>query len=154
MIRYAREQDVPRIGDLLVQVNRVHHEGRPDIFKENRKYTDTELVDILADADRPILVYTDEQDVVQGYAFCVLKQEKNSLLLTDIKTLYVDDLCVDEAQRGKRIGRALYDGVVALARALGCYNVTLNVWTCNPGAMQFYKSCGMQPQKIGMEQIL
>lgn len=101
-----------------------------------------------------MLVYTDEQDVVCGYAFCMLRQEKGSNLLTDMKTMYVDDLCVDERLRGKHIGRARYDAVVALAKAQGCYNLTRNVWTCNPGAIAFYEACGMQPQKIGMEQIL
>ena len=36
----------------------------------------------------------------------------------------------------------------------GCYNLTLNVWTLNTGAMRFYEKCGLVPQKIGMESIL
>lgn len=52
------------------------------------------------------------------------------------------------------VGRALYNSALAQARALGCYNVTLNVWSCNPGAAAFYQSLGMQPYKIGMETIL
>lgn len=154
MIRYASSRDIPRLLALLVQVNRVHAEGRPDIFKPNTKYTEAELVTLLSDPLRPILVYADETDTVYGYAFCVLQQVENSRLLTDNKTLYLDDLCVDEAMRGKHIGTALYQGVLDLARTLGCYNITLNVWACNPNAMAFYKACGMQVQKTTMEQIL
>ena len=61
---------------------------------------------------------------------------------------------VDAAARGKGVGRALYHHVLDFARAEGCYNVTLNVWACNPGAQRFYEAMGMVPQKLGMETIL
>ena len=75
-------------------------------------------------------------------------------ILTDIKTLYIDDLCVDEQIRGKHIGRQIYEYVLAFAKEQGFYNVTLNVWSCNPTAMKFYENCGLVPYKIGMEKIL
>ena len=153
-IRRAEEKDIPRMGALLEQVNMVHHLGRPDIFKVGKKYTDEELVAILKDDKKPILVAVDENDFVMGYAFCVLQQHVGSQLMTDIKTLYIDDLCVDETLRGGGIGRALYHAAVALARKLDCYNLTLNVWSCNESAMRFYQSCGLLPQKVGMELIL
>ena len=154
MIRHAIEKDIPKIGDLLSQVDLVHHNGRPDIFKIGRKYSDAELRELLRDADRPILVSVDEEDNVRGYCFCMYQQHINNSVLTDIKTLYIDDLCVDEAMRGKHIGRELYEAAVALARENGCYNLTLNVWSCNPSALRFYEKCGLLPQKIGMEVIL
>ena len=61
-------------------------------------------------------------------------------ILTDIKTLYIDDICVDEKARGQGVGRTLYDAVIAFAKESGCYNVTLNVWTCNEGALKFYET--------------
>ena len=89
-----------------------------------------------------------------GYCFCIFEQHVGHSVLTDIKTLYIDDLCVDESLRGKHVGRGLYDAAVALAKESGCYNLTLNVWSCNPGALRFYEKCGMLPQKICMEKIL
>lgn len=154
MIRRAKEKDIPKIGDLLSQVCLVHHKGRPDIFGTGRKYSDDELKEILKDASRPILVFTDDNDSVLGYCFCILQQHKDSSVMTDIKTLYIDDLCVDENMRGKHIGKALYQEAVKLARELECYNLTLNVWSCNSSAMKFYESMGLVPQKIGMELIL
>lgn len=154
-IRRAANRDVDRINDLLMQVELVHHSIRPDLFKNGgRKYTDEELAEIIADDQRPILVATDEQDRLLGYAFCIFKQYLNDNIMTDIKTLYIDDLCVDETCRGQHIGRALYEAVLAYAREHGCYNVTLNVWAGNDKAQGFYESCGLKPQKIGMEVIL
>lgn len=154
MIRYAQKKDIPRLSELLGQVNLVHHNGRPDIFRIGNKYNDKELEAMLFDESRPILVSVDENDVVEGYAFCILVRHADDPILTDIKSLYIDDLCVDENLRGRHVGRKLYDAAVALARELGCYNLTLNVWSCNEGAMRFYEKCGLAPQKVGMELIL
>lgn len=154
-IRPAEEKDIPRLGDLLVQVCRVHWEGRPDLFRDGgRKYSDGELQVLLRDPDRPVLVALDETGQVQGYAFCVLQRHQGEGSFQDMTTLYLDDLCVDEACRGRHAGRQLYDAVLALAREKGCYNVTLNVWACNAGAMRFYEGCGLQTQKIGLEVVL
>jgi ribosomal protein S18 acetylase RimI-like enzyme len=71
-----------------------------------------------------------------------------------ISTLYIDDLCVDAAMRGHGIGKVLYDYAVDYARGNGYYNLTLNVWACNPSAMRFYEKCGLSVQKIGMELVL
>ena len=154
-VRRAHEGDIPAVMDLLVQVNMVHHNGRPDLFKgPTTKYTEAELEQILQNDDTPVFVCVDEYDVPLGHAFCIHKQKLGSSVLTDIKTLYIDDICVDSAARGKHVGKTLYDHVIAYAREQGCYNVTLNVWTCNPGAMKFYEAMGLVPQKIGMEKVL
>lgn len=154
-VRRAEERDIPRMGDLLLQVCRVHWEGRPDLFREGgRKYSDEELAALLKDESRPILVAEDGDGVVQGYAFCAVQRHAGEGSLRDGVTLYLDDLCVDGNCRGKGVGTLLYEAVLDLARSLGCYNVTLNVWAENPGARKFYERCGLQVQKIGMEKIL
>ncbi len=155
-LRRAEERDIPDILRLLVQVCMVHHEGRPDLFRgPATKYTAAELAGMIPDDSRPIFVLTDAADAhVLGYCFCVLQRQAGSHVLTDIRTLYIDDLCVDEAARGQGVGTRLYDHVRAYARAQGCHNVTLNVWTCNPAAMRFYEHLGLRPQKVGMEEIL
>lgn len=154
LIRRAENRDIPQIHNLLKQVCIVHHNGRPDLFKNAaRKYTDNQLIQMLTDDQRPIFVAADENDQVLGYAFCIFEQHRDSNILTDIKTLYIDDLCVDEDLRGQHIGRQLYDYCAAFARTSGCYNLTLNVWSLNTSAMKFYESCGLKPQKVHMEVI-
>ena len=45
-IRRAEEKDIPRLGELLLQVCRVHHQGRPDLFRTGgRKYDDGDFAD-------------------------------------------------------------------------------------------------------------
>lgn len=154
MIRRAEKKDIPKIGDLLSQVCLVHQKGRPDLFKVGRKYTEKELCALLEDPHRPILVAVNGEDEVLGYCFAILKEQGENAVLHDVKTLYIDDLCVDESLRGRHIGKELYEAALALAREWGCYNLTLNVWSCNPSAMRFYEAMGLVPQKVHMEKIL
>ena len=155
VVRTAEIEDIPRIIELLVQVDMVHHNGRPDIFKgPATKYNAAQLEEILKQEDTPVFVYVDDTGNVLGHAFCIHKQITGDSVLTDVRTLYIDDICVDEKSRGKGVGRALYNHVLDYAGTEGFYNITLNVWSCNPDAMKFYESMGMKPQKIGMEKIL
>lgn len=152
-IRRAALTDIDGINKLLYEVHKVHSDKRPDLFKVgSKKYTNEELAKIIVDDNRPIFVYVDNDDIL-GYTFCVLIKN-NSNSLTDILTLYIDDLCVDENAMGKKVGTSLYNYVLQFAKDAGCYNVTLNVWACNNSALKFYEKCGLSVQKIGMEKIL
>ena len=72
--RYASPKDIPQIHALLKQVNLIHHNGRPDLFRIANKYTDEELKEILKDPGRPVYAAADENDLLVGYAFCIIKQ--------------------------------------------------------------------------------
>lgn len=155
MIRRAINEDIPGIMKLLVQVDMVHHNGRPDIFKgPSTKYDEEELKEIIIDDTKPVFVYVDDEGNVLGHAFCIFMQIKEHRILTDIKTLYIDDICVDENARGQHVGTKLFEYVSDFARKNEFYNITLNVWECNPTALEFYKKMGLLPQKYGMEMIL
>ena len=153
-VERATAADIPRLTDLLLQVHAVHSAKRPDIFRRGaKKYTEDELAVIISDESRPILVAKDDGYTV-GYAFTVLSEIKDDKSLADRREMYLDDLCVDEKVRGGGIGRTLYLAVKELARTLGCYHVTLNVWALNDGAMRFYEKMGLLPMKTVMEEIL
>ena len=153
-IRFAQAKDVTGILALLRQVGRVHHEGRPDIFRSNaQKYGASQLLAMLESSATPIFVAV-EGDEVLGYGFCQFKKYEMDPVIADHAELYIDDLCVDEKHRGQGIGKAIYREILRYAKMRRCYNVTLNVWSCNPGAMTFYESLGLKPQKVGMECLL
>ena len=150
MIRKATTEDIKALTKLLYQADAVHNSIRPDLFKSDTpKYNAQELATIINDSSKPIFVYDDGE--VVGHAFCQITEVRNHRLLQDIKTLYIDDICIDEASRGKHIGKALFEFVRDYARSIGCNNITLNVWEGNAPAMAFYKNMGMKVQKTGME---
>ena len=153
-IRKAKETDINSIDKLLFEVHKVHSDVRPDLFKEGAKqYTDEELKKIIHDEKTPVFV-AERAGEILGYAFCIHKQFLNDNNMTDVKTLYIDDLCVDECARGQHVGTLLYEYVINYAKEHGYYNVTLNVWADNINAVKFYEHIGLKIQKIGMEKIL
>ena len=153
-VRRAEAGDIPAILDLLVQVNMVHHNGRPDLFRgPATKYGLEELKAILSNEETPVFVCVDDDGRVLGHGFCMMQHSGGRLMETH-DTLYIDDICVDASARGRGVGRALYERILECARERGCYNVTLNVWTCNPGAMAFYERLGLVPYRVSMEKIL
>ncbi|MBR1660603.1 MAG: GNAT family N-acetyltransferase [Oscillospiraceae bacterium] len=153
-IRPAQRRDIPGLLRLLAQVNLVHHRGRPDLFRAATKYGEAELARMLDRPEEVTIFVAEESGDVLGHAFCMLQEVRGDRLLEDRRTLYVDDICVDENCRGRGVGRALYRHVLAWAKEQGCYNLTLNVWACNPGALEFYRRCGLEVQKYGMETLL
>ena len=153
-IRKAKSTDIPALISLLKQVLLVHHQVRPDIFKgEGTKYSPEELKKLIQNEKTPIFVYENEDGQLVGHLFCSIK-EADGAVLTPIKTLFIEDLCVDEEARGQQIGEQLYRFAESYARKLGCYNLTLNVWNDNAGALRFYQRQGMKPQETVMEKIL
>jgi ribosomal protein S18 acetylase RimI-like enzyme len=154
-LRRAENSDIGRITELLYQVHKVHSDGRPDIFRPGaKKYTEGELLEILRDDAKPVYVAENSDGLVEGYAFCLLQEVKDDRSLQDMRTLYIDDLCVDEKCRGHHTGTELYRHVCEEAKRLGCYRVTLNVWELNHTARKFYEAMGLLPLKTTMEKIL
>ena len=153
-IRKAETRDIPCMIDLLLQVGEVHHRIRPDLFRAGaQKYDASALEQLLKDPNRPIFAAVENAKLL-GYCFCILEVTKDNPVLLDRKSLYIDDLCVDESCRGQHVGQALYDYAVNYARQIGCDSITLNVWCGNDRAMTFYEKQGLKPRNIHMEYVL
>lgn len=154
-VRRAQEKDIPELERMLLQVLNIHAEGRPDIFiPDTTKYSEEELRDMLKNEQTPVFVAADENDTAVGYAMCVVQKRLHSSNMTDITTLFVDDICVDETKRHMHVGSLLYEAVKEYAKSIGAYHITLNVWTCNPDAVSFYEKLGLSRMEYVMEEIL
>ena len=151
MIRRAQKKDMNRLNELLFEVQAIHADIRPDIFKHGaKKYTDAELSAIIGDDSTPIYVYEKDGDVA-GYVFCIYQETLENEQLCRRKVLYIDDLCVDGRYRRQGVASELYRHVLKAASESGCDSVTLNVWRMNDGAQRFYEAMGMTPLKTMME---
>ena len=154
-VRRACTKDIKKVMLLLNEVLELHAKIRPDIFVSgSTKYTTNELTDIFADEQTPVFVACDETDEVVGYIFCQFRKRPFSTNMKDFKTLFIDDLCIDENCRGAHIGSRLFEFAKQFAKENGCYDVTLNVWEGNDSAMAFYKKMGMFVKETQMEIIL
>ena len=153
-IRLAEERDIPELMRLLYQVGDVHHQIRPDIFRNGAiKYEAKELAELLRDEATPVFAAM-EGETMLGYCFCQWRSFQSSTVLTDRTELYIDDLCIDEESRGAGVAQALFTHTKAYANQRGCNFITLNVWCGNDRAMRFYEKMGMKPRSITMDLIL
>ena len=154
IIRDATATDIEGIIALLYQVNQVHADGRSDLFKSGGiKYSSEDLKGKINIENAPIYVAIEDNKIL-GYVFCQIEDGKETTSLKPYRTLYIDDLCVDESSRGRHVGKALYEYTKEKAKEMGVYHITLHVWECNPGARKFYDSLGLQPMYTAMEEIV
>ena len=155
IIRRAEQKDIDGILKLLRQVLEIHAKIRPDLFVSGTtKYSEEQLKEMFLDDARPVFVAAGESDEVLGYAFCVFQEQPATPYMNQFKTLYIDDLCVDQNVRGQHIGKSLFEYVKGFAKEAGCYDITLNVWTGNDSARTFYENLGMFAKETQMEFIL
>ena len=153
-IRLTNKNDIPGMIRLLKQVGQVHHDIRPDLFRDGAQmYSEADLEELLKDESRPIFGAL-ENGRLLGDCFCVIEEVTGNPVLCDVRSLYIDDLCVDETCRGQGIATKLYNHVCDYARSIGCRSITLNVWCGNDNAMKFYERRGMKPRKIYLEASL
>ncbi len=125
-IRKAIKTAILQLFDLLSQILLVHHQARPDIFKEKgRKYNEQDLEKLMTQEHTPIFIYEDTDGQILGHLFVTIKEESENPVLRPIKTLFIEDLCVNQAARGQKIGDQLYQFAISYAKEIGCYNLTL-----------------------------
>lgn len=129
MIRIAQEKDIARVLQLLEIVNDVHAGLFPHLFKSGKtKYNAQQLADIIAGAgDKTIFVYADENDEALAYLICEDVPAPDAENLQHVKTLYIDDICVDPAHQRKGIAKALCQHVRNFACKNGYDRITANV---------------------------
>ena len=143
-IRAAVAEDRVLIRPLQKEIAELHHEGRPDLFKnEPRYFTEEDFARRLQDSNHTVLIAETDGGEVVGYAFGWLISVRNHSTYVDFDRFYIDDICVLKEHRGKGIGRKLFAACKAVAEANHCKDMELGVWAFNTDAIAFYRACGM-----------
>ena len=75
-----------------------------------------------------------KDDRIKGIIIYKVREVKNNISKLDSKTLYIDELAVDEEYRGNGIGRLLLNKMKEIARQEKCDSIELNCWSFNKRA--------------------
>lgn len=154
-IRKAKIEDLEEITELLIQVKKLHENGRPDIFKPTMKnQVKEEAIEILSGKRFQTIIATNEENKAIGMAIYEVKERKGHKNLKDARTLWVEDIVVEEKQQGKRVGTRLMEKLQKIAKKKKCIRIELNVWNFNTKAYEFYQKLGMNEQRTIMEFIM
>ena len=148
MLQLARESDWEEVKRLSVQIHDLHVRWRPDIFfHSDEPYPRDKFLDDIK--QRMVYVYKADGSVLGYIVLCLISKGGPGVM--EKKLLRLESICVDEAERGKGIGKSMITGVRALAKAFGCNGLLLGMHPENEKALRFYKKCGFTIRTINME---
>jgi len=131
-LRVAKKEDCPRILELIIELA---------VFeREPQEVTVTlEEMQEAGFGEKPVWkAYVAEwEGFIVGFALYYIRYStwKGS-------RLYLEDLLVTEAWRGKKIGKLLFEKMIVEASELGLNGMTWQVLDWNEPAIQFYKKYG------------
>ncbi len=150
-IRRAVMDDRIRIMPLQREIAGLHHDGRPDRFREEaRYYSEEDFFAKLTHPDHRIFIAETDGEIA-GYVFTAVRHIRNHPTYVDFDTFYIDDLCIAERYRRHGIATALFERCITQAREAGCRNIELGVYCFNEDAIAFYEAMGMRPVMQRME---
>lgn len=142
-IRPATEEDAKSISVINDEVQKVHAEAMPHIFKppSARTFPETEITGLLNDQDNIFLVALEDEHAI-AYLYAQVVHGLESSLLFPFERLYIHHIAVRWSHQGKGFGKALVDRLLELAKSKDISTVVLDVWSFNEGARQFFMKRG------------
>ena len=150
-VRFARETESERVNELRKQVNDLHVNGRPDIFKPGFSRELADHIDtIWNDPDQKIVV-CEREGTVCGFAVLHHIRKPENPFMFERDFLDIDEFCVDEAQRRTGVATEMIAFIRSYARTQGFDRIELNTWEFNGDALAFYEAVGFTTYRRYME---
>lgn len=147
-IRNARPGEYKIVETIMKQIQQMHVDWRPDIYKYGETVLPWEIYE-QAVKDETFYVAEYEGDVA-GILFIQYRHiESPNQVTRDI--IYVDSMAVEEKYRGKGIGHACFDFLRKLRDQKGVDGIELAVNARNKAAYKFYSHYGFTDKSINME---
>ena len=147
-IRKAALEDYDAICKIMNQVQELHVQWRPDIFKST---SDVMSKEFFQDAVANELFYVAEMaSKITGVMGLEIRHIESPLHITR-EVLFIDSMAVEEAFRGKGIGHAFFSKVKEIAMSKNCDGIELQVNAKNKLAYKMYSKFGFTEKSINME---
>ena len=153
-VRFARENELDRINELRKQVNDVHVNGRPDVFKPGFPDELRDFIHVIWQDPNQNIVVAVEDGVICGFAIINHIVKPENPFMYERNFLDIDEFCVDKDHRRKGVATALIDFIREYAREQGFKRLELNMWEFNESALAFYESAGFETYRRYMEILL
>ena len=148
IVRLARMEDYESVENIMMQVQELHIEWRPDVYKK----CDVVLAyeEFLEAIGTETLVVAELQNKVVGILLFVYRQIGSDKQVKR-KVLFIDAMAVDEAYRGMGVGHQLFDEIKKIANKKHVDGIELQVNARNVQAKSMYESYGFTEKSINME---
>ena len=151
IIRFAKENELVRVNELRKQVNDLHVEGKPEVFKagfndELRDY----IYNIWDDPEQEIVV-ADLDGTICGFAVLHHIVKPATPFMYERDFIDVDEFCVDKDYRRQGVASEMITFMRNYAREKGFNRIELNMWEFNQDALAFYEAVGFKTYRRYME---
>ena len=148
VIRNANTNDFEAVARIMNQVQQMHVEWRPDVYKPNENLIPRDIFEKIVAGDT---FYVAEADgLVVGILEVVYRHiETPSHVTRDI--IFIDSMAVDEAYRGMGIGHLFFDKIKEIKAEKKLDGIELQVNAKNKAADEMYLKCGFTEKSINME---
>jgi len=151
MVRFAEEKDLDRINELRKQVNDIHVEGRPDMFKAGFGSEIRDYAKVIMSEENSDIIVAERNGVICGMV-CVDYVNKAETPFSRARNFYhVQEIAVDTNYRRQGVAKELLEFMTADAKKRNLSRIELDVWEFNESAIEFYRAVGFRPMRIWME---
>ena len=147
-IRPAKTEDYTNIEKIMKQVQQLHIDWRPDIYKEAE--TVLPYNEFLEAVKNEPFVVAEVAGEVAGLLSYIPRHVASGVQVTR-EVLYIDSMAVDEKYRGNGIGHQLFDYIRNIASEKNFDGIELQVNAKNMAAKKMYESYGFTEKSINME---
>jgi ribosomal protein S18 acetylase RimI-like enzyme len=142
-IRQATPTDSLVLSSLSMDVQSLHAEHHPDIFKvpQSEDFAKSFFDEALADLTTRIFIAEHEGEAL-GCILCKLIERPENSFTFAMRFLIIDQISVHPATRGQGVGTALIKQVEVLAKTMDVQMIQLNSWDFNVDAHRFFERNG------------
>ena len=151
MIRLATMQDIEQVNIIRKEVNDLHVNGRPDVFKAGFSTEIREYVKCYLNSDDKFLLVCEEDDSICAYAMVNIIIKPETPYLFERKHFEINEIGVLNTKQGKGYGKQIVQGVKDIAKEQNIHRIELNMWTFNEDALKFYEKIGFNTYRRYLE---
>ena len=144
-IRKATLEDALLLSDLSRDVQSLHAQNYPDIFKmpHSPDFAISFFNEMLADPAISFFIAEENGEAI-GYILCKLIERPENPFTFAMRSLHVEHISVQPAARGQGVGTALMKEAEMLAKGLVVQRIQLDSWDFNTNAHSFFERLGFQ----------
>ena len=151
MVRFAEEKDLDIINELRKQVNDIHVEGRPDVFKAGFGSEIRDFAKVIINGENSDIIVAERDGVICGMV-CVERIDKPETPYSKARSFYhVQEIVVDEKHRRQGVAKELLEFMIEDAKKRNLRRIELDVWEFNDSAIEFYHTVGFRQTRRWME---
>ena len=154
IVRFAKESELDRVNELRKQVNDIHVEGKPEVFKPGFGEELRDFVNVIWNDPEQEIVVAENDGVICGFAVLHHINKPENPFMKERDFIDIDEFCVDKDHRRKGAASAMVSFIKEFAKEKGFSRIELNMWEFNQDALAFYEAAGFKTFRRYMEMMI